>query len=188
MGLYLVVFALLSCGLIIYLWPAETPQQQEASLSPQGEPSQSQPAEPPSPFDLTTERRLILIALLAGAIGSCIHALQSLAAFIGNEQLYRSWKTWYLVRPVIGMSLALIVYFAARGTQMLGAEAGAEPFGTAALAGLSGMFSKQATEKLEEVFSTLLQRKKSVEYKNGLSEDANRHPPQSGTAASGKDA
>jgi hypothetical protein len=50
-----------------------------------------------------------------------------------------------------------MVYFAARGGLVSG-NAGAtdlSPFGIGALAGLAGMFSKQATDKLREVFENL---------------------------------
>jgi uncharacterized membrane protein YgcG len=70
---------------------------------------------------------------------------------------------WYLLRPFIGMMLALLFYFVFRGgfiTAGATSDAGAaanfiNPFGVAALAGLVGMFSKVATDKLNEVFTTL---------------------------------
>lgn len=55
------------------------------------------------------------------------------------------------------MSLALVFYFVIRGG-FLSTTGGAQdinPYGIAALAGLVGMFSKQATDKLSEVFGTL---------------------------------
>lgn len=55
------------------------------------------------------------------------------------------------------MSLALVFYFVIRGG-FLTTSGGAKdinPYGIAALAGLVGMFSKQATDKLSEVFGTL---------------------------------
>jgi hypothetical protein len=55
------------------------------------------------------------------------------------------------------MALALVFYFVIRGG-FLTTSGGAKdinPYGIAALAGLVGMFSKQATDKLSEVFSTL---------------------------------
>ncbi|MDX6530651.1 MAG: hypothetical protein QOH41_2941 [Blastocatellia bacterium] len=55
------------------------------------------------------------------------------------------------------MALALVFYFVVRGA-FLTTSGGAKdinPYGIAALAGLVGMFSKQATDKLSEVFTTL---------------------------------
>ena len=61
------------------------------------------------------------------------------------------------MRPFIGSALAVIVYFVLRGGLIAG-EAGAgnvSPYGVAAMAALAGMFSKQATDKLREVFENL---------------------------------
>jgi hypothetical protein len=65
---------------------------------------------------------------------------------------------WYVLRIPIGVALAFIVYFAIRGG-LLSASAlsvsDINPFGLAALAALVGLFSKQATDKLEETFKTM---------------------------------
>ena len=57
----------------------------------------------------------------------------------------------------IGSSLALVMYFALRGGLFAtNASAGdVNAYGIAALAGVAGLFSKQATAKLEEIFSTI---------------------------------
>jgi IPT/TIG domain len=107
------------------------------------------------------EERLLLLVIVMGAIGSYIHASTSFADFTGNRQFARSWTAWYLLRPFIGVGLALVIYAAVRGGLLSMVMSGAveagdiNPFGVAALAGLTGMFSKQAGDKLNEVFSTL---------------------------------
>ncbi|MFN2491265.1 MAG: IPT/TIG domain-containing protein [Pyrinomonadaceae bacterium] len=114
-------------------------------------------------FQPTLEVRLLLLVLLAGAIGSYVHASSSLVDYLGNRTLISSWVWWYLLRPFIGMMLALLFYFVFRGGFITagvnqGGEAAASfinPFGIAALAGLVGMFSKVAADKLNEVFLTL---------------------------------
>lgn len=114
-------------------------------------------------FQPTLEVRLLLLVLLAGAIGSYIHASSSFVDYLGNRTLISSWVWWYLLRPFIGMMLALLFYFVFRGGFITagvnqGGEAAASfinPFGIAALAGLVGMFSKVAADKLNEVFLTL---------------------------------
>ncbi len=86
-----------------------------------------------------------------------MHGSTSLADYIGNDRFSRSWTWFYLLRPVIGMALALVFYFVIRGG-FLTTSGGAKdinPYGIAALAGMVGMFSKQATDKLGEVFGTL---------------------------------
>jgi hypothetical protein len=146
---------------------------------PQGSESAANSAEPstavyggerPPPFWLfgykfqpTLEVRLLLLVLFAGAIGSYIHASSSFVDYLGNRTLISSWVWWYLLRPFIGMMLALLFYFVFRGGFITagvnqGGEAAASfinPFGIAALAGLVGMFSKVASDKLNEVFLTL---------------------------------
>lgn len=114
-------------------------------------------------FQPTLEVRLLLLVLFAGAIGSYIHASSSFVDYLGNRTLISSWVWWYLLRPFIGMMLALLFYFVFRGGFITagvnqGGEAAASfinPFGIAALAGLVGMFSKVASDKLNEVFLTL---------------------------------
>jgi hypothetical protein len=114
-------------------------------------------------FQPTLETRLILLVLLAGAIGSYVHAASSLVDYLGNRTMISSWVWWYLLRPFIGMMLALIFYFGFRGGFITagvnpggeGAASFINPFGIAAMAGLVGMFSKVAADKLNEVFLTL---------------------------------
>jgi hypothetical protein len=109
------------------------------------------------------EERLLLLVIVAGALGSYIHSATSYSDFRGNRQFNSSWTLWYVLRPLIGVSLAMVVYFATRGGLLLlivnGAEASKasniNPFGVAAVSGLTGMFSKQAADKLAEVFNTL---------------------------------
>lgn len=103
------------------------------------------------------DERLILLVIVAGMLGAFVHGSTSLADYIGNDRFSRSWTWFYLLRPVIGMALALVFYFVIRGG-FLTTSGGAKdinPYGIAALAGMVGMFSKQATDKLGEVFGTL---------------------------------
>lgn len=103
------------------------------------------------------DERLILLVIIAGMLGSFVHGATSLADYIGNNKFNKKWTWFYLLRPTIGMALALVFYFVIRGG-FLTTSGGAKdinPYGIAALAGLVGMFSKQATDKLSEVFGTL---------------------------------
>lgn len=115
------------------------------------------------PVETSLEERLLLLVIVAGALGSYIHSATSYVDYRGNRQFTPSWLLWYLARPFIGVCLALVVYFAVRGGLLLLVVNGSaateakniNPFGVAAVAGLTGMFSKQAADKLAEVFSTL---------------------------------
>jgi len=102
------------------------------------------------------DERLIFLVIVAGALGSYIHAATSFADYVGNRKLTSSWLWWYLLRPFVGVSLALISYFVVRaGFLTGGAGDNVSPYGVATLGALAGMFSKQATDKLEEVFTTI---------------------------------
>ena len=107
-------------------------------------------------LQVSVNDRLMLISIVMGVIGSMIHVLTSFADFVGNRRLAKSWVPWYMVRPVIGSGLALFFYVIFRGGLLTGNDtSNVNPFGIAALGGLAGMFSKQATDKLSEVFSTM---------------------------------
>ena len=97
------------------------------------------------------------MVILAAAVGSYIHAATSFATYVGNKSFVASWTWWYLLRPFIGMALALVFYFVIRGGLLSVQSKATEfnPYGIAAVAGLVGIFSKQATDKLEEVFTNM---------------------------------
>lgn len=111
---------------------------------------------------LAFEARMLLIVLLAGALGSAVHVATSYASFVGNRRFVDSWGWWYILRLPIGMGLAIILYFALRGgfftpvtNDTISAQQVVNPFGFAAIAALAGMFSKQATDKMKELFDGL---------------------------------
>ena len=144
------------------------------------------------------EERLLLLVIVAGALGSFIHSATSFSDYVGNRQFYPSWTLWYVLRPLIGIGLALVLYFATRGGLVLLINSGAgsidasniNPFGVAAIAGLTGMFSKQAADKLAEVFTTLFKSSGDENRKDSLTpapppviKDINppKGPPEGGT-------
>jgi hypothetical protein len=109
------------------------------------------------PIRITADVQLLCVVILAGGIGSFIHTATSFGDFVGNRKLSQSWLWWYLLKPFIGMSLAVVFYLVVRGGFLSGSvETGKlNVYGLTALAGMAGMFSKQATDKLSEVFNTL---------------------------------
>lgn len=160
-GLYLMLLNATLVFVLISVWPDGTSQTTSETLHLFWNKLS---------FSLSVETRYLLIVAISGALGSYIHTATSFADFVGNRRLYASWTWWYLLRPFIGMALALIVYFAVRGG-LIGASTGANvlsPFGIAAIAGLAGMFSKQATDKLREVFETLFKTDQPPERKDRL--------------------
>jgi Putative Ig domain len=109
-------------------------------------------------FRMNPEMRLVLLVLVAGALGSYIHAIKSLADFMGNRTLTTSWFWWYVTRPFLGMPLAFIFYAALRGGFLVGTPADVKavsPFGAFTVAALVGMFADKASQKLGELFDTL---------------------------------
>lgn len=108
-------------------------------------------------FRIATEVRLIWLVVIASALGSYVHTVTSFASYVGNRTLHKSWLWWYVLRTPIGVSLALVFYFVVRAGLFSSGALGKDisPFGVAALSGMVGMFSKQATDKLREVFDNL---------------------------------
>lgn len=153
LGVYQVVLAIVLLVLLFVIWPERT-----------GENGAWDPLIKFGPWEdeIGDDARLILIVLSAGAVGSYVHAATSFASYVGNRRLTMSWAWWYILRPFIGMALALIFYFVLRGGLLsTGAEAQTvSVFGIAAVAGLAGMFSKQATDKLRELFDNLFRTEK----------------------------
>jgi len=105
---------------------------------------------------LTKSTGLLVLALLMGAIGGYIHAATSFVSYIGNREFKASWGWWYGLRAFIGAALALVLYLAFRAGFLTAGSSTAvvDPYGVAAISALAGLFSKQATDKLEEIFNT----------------------------------
>lgn len=134
---------------------------------------------------LASDIRFMFLAALAGALGAYVHLATSFADYAGNERLTSSWGWWYLLRPFIGMALAEVVYLAVRGGLLnaggTSAASAISPYGVAAITALTGLFAKQATDKLREVFETLFRTQQKVERKDALTFANN--PTQTGTPA-----
>jgi hypothetical protein len=138
---------LFSCFLftlgVIALWPVESSERPVAVLC--------------GIKPMSREVDLLLLAMVFGALGSLVHAAKSFASFAGNRALVASWTWWYALQPFVGMALALVFYVIVRGGLFVsGSSASAvSPFGIAGVSGLVGMFSKQATDKLNELFCVM---------------------------------
>lgn len=106
---------------------------------------------------LPRETDLLLIAMAFGALGSFLHLAKSFATFVGNRALVGSWLWWYCLQPLVGIGLAVVFYVMVRGGLLSSGASAADisPCGPGGICGLAGMFSKQATDKLNEVFSTM---------------------------------
>jgi len=166
LGIYLLVMAIVLTFLIFKLWPT-------VALDDNGKQVWERHVTfLETKFSIGNEARLILLVMLAGALGSYVHAATSFVDYTGNRSFVLSWTWWYILRLFIGMSLALIFYCAIRGGLLLVSSGGSvdeiSPFGMVAVAGLVGLFSKQATDKLREVFDNLFRTE------GGKGDDARR--------------
>ena len=99
---------------------------------------------------------LLLFVLVAGALGGLLHAISSFTNFVGNRQYVSDWTWWYIARPLVGALLGLLVYFAVAASLLPQVVALSGIAAIAAVAALSGLFSDQATLKLNEIVATFL--------------------------------
>ena len=144
-GFYLIALSVLLFYLLVKLMPGNSADTGTGTISLFG-----------NPFRIWPDTRLLLLAMCAGALGSFVHTATSFADFVGNRQLVKSWMWWYLLRPVIGSCLAVTLYFAIRaGLMSAQGASGLNAFGVVTVSALSGMFAKQATDKLRDVFENL---------------------------------
>lgn len=152
LGVYLLILPILFTCLLVAIWPSP--------FTPQGK---SVP-EIRSLWNFTdqVEVRLLMIVLVSGALGSAVSAARTYANFHGLGRYEPSWTWWYLMKVPIGMGLALFLYMVVRGGLFSASlsDSGAvmdtaNPFGFAALGALAGMFAKEASDKLEEIFKAV---------------------------------
>jgi hypothetical protein len=102
----------------------------------------------------TIPYRLVLMVILAGALGGTLHGLRSLFWYVGNRDLRWSWLMMYFLLPVSGAAIAVIFFLVAYAG--LYTVQGTGSFILVGLAALVGMFSPQAAEKLKKIAEGLL--------------------------------
>lgn len=170
MACYMILFALLVSYLLIALWPEKVPAAGQNGTVWNDQISLFWGI---ITGTLASEQRLILLVLLGGALGSYVHAATSFADYVGNRVIILSWAWWYIMRPFIGMMLALIFYVVIRGGLLStgGNTQSINEFGIIAVAVLAGLFTKQATDKLREVFDTLFRTQQEVLREDSLKEE-----------------
>lgn len=137
LGLYHVIWALV-CGYLIYnTWP-ELGDIETFSI-----------------------KKIIYLVMLAWATGSFIHSAGSFISFVGNEQLQVTWFWWYLLRPFLGMSVAVVFFIIFRSGYLsdMQARENSNPYSFLAICTLAGTFSDLATLKLKEIFESLFKPK-----------------------------
>ncbi len=162
LGLYFVALSVLTFYVLVATWPVV-----KVVVKP-GDPTEFFDARV---FDqrlhVSPDLRLFITVVAAGALGSLVHVLTSFADYVGNRNLRQSWIWFFVLRTPVGIALALLFYLVLRGglivpslpesTGQAPTATLISPFGLAAIAAMAGMFSKQATDKLSEIFTSLFQ-------------------------------
>ena len=108
-------------------------------------------------LSISDEGHLLLVVVLAGALGGQVRSLRSFAWYVGNKELKRSWLTQYILTPFVGAILAIISYFIIRGA-FCPANSTVQQiniYGFAGLATLVGIASEPIALKLKQVANTL---------------------------------
>lgn len=149
-ALYLIVLSVLLLVAIIGFWPSS------AAMKSSNEPG-LQTSFLEWDFYLSNEGRLLLIVVLAGALGGQVRSLRSLAWYVGNKQLRRSWLSQYILTPFVGAILAIVSYFIIRAS-FCPANSTLQQvniFGFAGLATIVGIASEPVALKLKQVANTL---------------------------------
>lgn len=122
----------------------------------------------------TPDGRIIALVMIAGALGSYVHAATSFVSYVGARKFYPNWVWWYLLRPFIGIALAMVFYFAVRGGLLSAQGSHADnlnTYGVLTISGLAGMFSKQAVDKLNELFNNLFKTDKQAKLADSMHND-----------------
>lgn len=160
MGAGLMLFALFLAVLLVNLWP-----QSYLAFPPAG--TLGDPGVQcvfgwcPGP-----DARLLVMVMVAGALGSFIHVAKSFGDFVGNDRFMASWIWWYLLKPCIGMAFALVLYLMVRAVllavNIATDSAGVNLYALMAMASLAGMASKQGLDKFAEGLDILFRTRRAA--------------------------
>jgi hypothetical protein len=153
-GTTLVVMTVLLMTQLLALWPAV---MAATVIAPEKAKAVSTPllfGLAPVTFDVQVS--LIAMVLMVGALGALVGGSRRFLYFATRDELTQRDAWSYVIRPMQGAALALIVYFTLRGGY-LGQDQNApvNPYGVAALSALVGLFTRHAVSKLTDVFDTL---------------------------------
>jgi hypothetical protein len=100
------------------------------------------------------DTRLLFLVLLAGALGAMVSVFRSFTWYVGHGKLFAHWVPYYLLRPFVGATLAIVFFLVIHGG-FAQDMAQSNAFGYVALAAIIGLFSEQAAEKLKEIAETV---------------------------------
>lgn len=191
MGLGLIFLALALAYLLVTLWPQQYPKFPPAGVfTPTGDLENTKEAQCLAGWCPGPDARLLAMVMIAGGLGTFVHIAKSFGDFVGNERFMASWIWWYILKPFIGMILAVVLYLIIRGgfltvsSNSAAADGGTvniNLYGLMGMACLAGMFAKQATDKLGELFDILFKTagkaKRADSVDNPVPILTEAHPP-----------
>lgn len=97
---------------------------------------------------------ILLLVLLAGALGGTLHSIRSFYWYVGNRDLKWSWVPMYAFRPLTGAALACIFLLLVSGG-VVNSQSPSNRLWIVGLAALIGLFSQQGFEKLKKIFEAI---------------------------------
>jgi cytochrome c oxidase subunit IV len=126
------------------------------------------------------ERPIFLMVLIMGLLGGFLRAMSSLVKYVGNGQLLTRWVLYYVLMPLEGMAVAVVMYLTVRigllaATTNLTSTDHLNVVAIYTFAVMAGLFSKQALENFSQLFDTLF---RSVKAKDPLRDGAAASPPR----------
>jgi general stress protein 26 len=130
----------------------------------------------PSIKDLVASREnyLIIINALFGVLSGSTYGLSSIASWIATNKLERSWFLWYISRPVVGASLAIVFYLILRAGIIKDIPLTQNDYGFAAISYIAGLIATHAMKKIRDIFDTLFGIKKTDQDKGDEAIGKNR--------------
>ena len=100
------------------------------------------------------ETAILLLVLIAGALGGALHSVRSFYWYVGNRDLKWSWVPTYAFRPITGAALACIFFLCISGG-IVNSQNPSNRLWIVGLAALIGLFSQQGFEKLKKIFEAI---------------------------------
>ena len=149
-AVYLILFSIILLVAVVQCWPS--------SVTPKGQVNPMLQIK----FLLWTcsisnETCLIIIVILAGALGGQVRSLRSLAWYVGNNGLKKSWLLQYIFSPFLGATLAIVTYFVIRGGFVSAGSTiqQSSVYVYAGIASIVGIASEPVALKLKQVAESL---------------------------------
>lgn len=137
---YLLTIFVLSLGLLISAWPNAERNPLSKWMGP-----------------ISADLNYVILVACGGALGAGLHAFRSLLEMLSNRTSPRGWLLWYALRVLVGIPIALMSYLVVRALVLSphAENSSLNPYGILAASVVVGMFSTQALDKMNTVFSTL---------------------------------